>query len=70
MYDGRLLAFDYSDDITEYLSPRESYHLPEGAEQVLWTAKGLYIQFESSALPYRATARNAGDQLWILQLPE
>lgn len=70
MYDGRLLAFDYGDDVTEYLVPRESYHLPEGAEQVLWTAKGLYIQFESSALPYRATARNAGDQLWILQLPE
>ncbi len=69
MYDGRLMQFSYSDDILEFLEPDNSWHLPEGAEQILWTAKGLYIQFESSALPYRPTARNAGDQLWLLQLP-
>ncbi len=70
MYDGRLMQFSYSDDILEFLEPNNSWHLPEGPEQILWTPKGLYIQFESSALPYRPTARNAGDQLWILQLPE
>lgn len=70
MYDGRLLRFDYSDEGTEYLTPKQSYHLPEGAEQILWTSQGLYMQFDSATLSYRATARNAGDQLWILQLPE
>lgn len=70
MYDGRLLTFAYGDDVTEYLTPEQSYHLPEGAEQVLWTPRGLYIAFESAALPYRPTARNAGDQLWLIQLPQ
>ncbi len=70
MYEGFLLQFTYADDLTEFLSPEKTYHLPEGPEQILWTSKGLYLQLESASLPYRATARNACDQLWLLQLPE
>ncbi len=70
MYEGFLLQFTYADDAAEFLTPEVTYHLPEGPEQILWTSKGLYLQLESASLPYRATARNACDQLWILQLPK
>lgn len=66
--DGELLCFTYDDAKTEYLVPDMIYTLPEGPEQILWTSRGLYMQFESAALPYRESARVAGDRLWLVQL--
>ena len=70
MYEGFLLEFIYSDDNTEYINADRTLHLPEGPEQILWTSKGLYLQLESASTPYLPTARNACDQLWLLQLEE
>lgn len=66
--DSQLLEFLYSDDITEYLTPVRSMTLPEGVEQLQMNAKGLYVLFESGALPYRETSRIVNDQIYLIQL--
>ena len=66
--DSQLLEFLYSDDITEYLTPVRSMTLAEGVEQLQMNAKGLYVLFESGALPYRETSRIVNDQIYLIQL--
>lgn len=67
MEDAYLMKFAWDDQITNYEEPLEKHMLPEGAEQLLMTGKGLYILFESSARPYRATARIPNDQIYIIR---
>ena len=77
MDDSALLVFDMGTDpgdggsaeaggILSYLEPDASYTLPEGAEQIQYTPEGLWILFESSARPYRATSRIPNDQIWCV----
>ena len=64
--DSHLLSFIYEEGITEYTEPVEDIIMPEGMEQIQNSAEGLYILFESAARPYRATARLANDQVWVI----
>lgn len=66
MSDSHLLSFTYDDAITEYTEPDEDIIMPEGMEQIQSSANGLYVLFESGARPYRATARLANDQVWVI----
>lgn len=66
MTDSHLLSFTYDDAITEYKEPDEDIIMPEGMEQIQSSANGLYILFESGVRPYRATARLANDQVWVI----
>lgn len=68
--DGALLCFEYTEECMDYTQPLMSYVLPEGSEQVQATARGIYILFESAALPYRSTARVRNDQVYLIRLPE
>lgn len=68
MEDACFMRFCYDEQTTVYEVPEESWTLPEGAEQILMTAKGLYILFESSARPYRETARIVNDQIYVLRM--
>lgn len=65
--DSRLLKFSYDGQACIYDTPVETYVLPEGAEQILVTARGMYLLFESSARPYRATARIPNDQIYLIR---
>lgn len=67
MSDSHLLSFTYDDAITEYAEPEEDIVMPEGMEQIQSSANGLYVLFESGARPYRATARLANDQVWVIE---
>lgn len=66
MSDSHLLIFTYEDAITEYTESNEDIVMPEGMEQIQSSANGLYILFESGVRPYRATARLANDQVWVI----
>lgn len=66
MSDSHFLSFTYDDAIMEYAEPNEDIVMPEGMEQIQSSANGLYILFESGARPYRATARLANDQVWVI----
>lgn len=68
--DAELLCFDYSAETTVYNNPKVSYVLPEGIEQIQATTHGMYLLFESAALPYRATARIVNDQIYLVRIPE
>lgn len=50
------------------MEPEDRMTLPEGAEQIQMTAKGLYVLFESGAIPYRATSRIVNDQIYLLRI--
>lgn len=65
--DAALLMFIYDEQLTEYDEPLEINVLPEGAEQIQMTAKGMYILFESAARPYRATAGIPNDQIYLVR---
>ena len=65
--DAALYKFVYRDAIEVYDSPVEVYTMPEGIEQVHVTANGMYVLFESAALPYRETARIVNDQVYLLR---
>lgn len=65
--DAHLLKFSYDEQISGYTQPLESHVIPEGAEQIQMSARGMYILFESAARPYRATARIPNDQIWLLR---
>lgn len=67
MSDSHLLTFTYEEAVTEYTEPNEDIIMPEGMEQIQSSANGLYILFESGARPYRATARLANDQIWVIE---
>lgn len=67
MSDSHLLLFTYEDEVMEYAEPNEDIIMPEGMEQIQSSANGLYILFESGARPYRATARLANDQVWLIE---
>lgn len=65
--DSHLLKFLYEEQIAEYIEPMESHVLPEGAEQIQMSARGMYILFESAVRPYRATARIPNDQIYLVR---
>lgn len=65
--DSHLLFFAYEEAKTEYLEPKEDIIMPEGMEQIQSSADGLYVLFESGVRPYRATARLANDQVWVIE---
>ncbi len=64
--DGALLSVAIEDGRTDYSVIDSVAVLPEGAEQPLMTASGLYILFESSARPYRHNSRVPCDQVWLI----
>ncbi|MDE7446784.1 MAG: hypothetical protein K2N15_13945 [Lachnospiraceae bacterium] len=64
--DSHLLEFLYDDQRTEYIEPAKVHILPEGAEQIQMTARGMYILFESASRPYRDTARIPNDQIYLI----
>ncbi len=68
MEDAYLMRFVYEEGATVYDQPPECWLLPEGAEQILMTPEGLYILFESSARPYRDTARIRNDQIYVIRM--
>lgn len=68
MEDACLMRFVYEQDTAAYYEPLESWLLPEGAEQILMTPEGLYVLFESSAGPYRNTARIRNDQIYVVRM--
>ena len=65
--DSHLLEFLYDDQRTEYIEPAKAHTLPEGAEQIQMTARGMYILFESASRPYRDTARIPNDQIYLIR---
>lgn len=65
--DSHLLEFLYDDQRTEYIEPAKVHILPEGAEQIQMTARGMYILFESASRPYRDTARIPNDQIYLIR---
>ncbi len=67
MTDSHLLSFTYEDTVKEYTEPNEDIIMPEGMEQIQSSAEGLYVLFESGVRPYRATARLANDQVWVIE---
>lgn len=67
--DSTLMWFDYDMNNMEYLNPSGSCVLPEGSEQIQATASGLYVLFESAALPYKDTARIRNDQVYLIRFP-
>lgn len=67
--DAGLLCFDYLAETQIYENPKAFYVLPEGIEQIQATSHGMYLLFESAALPYRATARVVNDQVYLIKIP-
>ncbi len=68
--DSRLLIFAEDDAAHADYSPDRALQtavLPEGAEQPLSTADGLYLLFESAAPPYKDSARIRNDRIWQLR---
>lgn len=65
--DSHLLKYAFDEQTDIYDTPAETYVLPEGVEQILVTAKGMYILFESAVRPYRATARIPNDQIYLIR---
>ncbi len=70
MDDAALLTVAIEDGRTDYSTVDTTVLLPEGAEQPLMTASGLYILFESSGRDYRATSRVPNDQVWLINVNE
>lgn len=68
--DAVLLCFDYRGDCTEYIQPLASYVLPEGVEQIQAASDGMYLLFESAAIPYRPTSRIPNDQVYVIKMPD
>lgn len=68
--DASLLRFEYTAECMEYNEPIESHVLPEGIEQIQATPQGMYLLFESAALPYRETARIPNDQVYVISIPD
>lgn len=68
MEDAYLMRFVYEESTSVYDVPIECWLLPEGAEQILMATEGLYLLFESSAGPYRSTARVRNDQIYVLRM--
>lgn len=68
MEDACLLRFVYDEQNHVYEMPQDSWIMPEGIEQIQMTATGLYILFESSARPYRETARVVNDQIYVVRM--
>ena len=60
--DSALLCFEYSTDNSDYAQPLTSYVLPEGAEQIQATAKGLYLLFGS--------VKGTNNQVYLVRMPE
>ena len=65
--DSSLLTFEYDEQITDYDTPVTTQIYPEGMEQIQMTAQGLYMLFESGAIPYRETARIPNDKLYLIR---
>jgi outer membrane protein assembly factor BamB len=70
VYDSQLLRFVYHDTTKKYKYASDYWRLPEGAEQIVMTTRGLYLLFESSAKKYRSTARLANDQIFLIRMTE
>lgn len=68
MEDAYLMRFVYEEGISVYDVPQDCWLLPEGAEQIMMTPEGLYLLFESSAGPYRETARVRNDQIYVIRM--
>lgn len=70
MEDAYLMRFMYEEGTAVYDDPlmQDRWLLPEGAEQILMTSEGLYLLFESSAGPYRETARVRNDQIYVIRM--
>lgn len=70
MEDAYLLRFVYEEETAAYdeEAVQDRWLLPEGAEQILMTPEGLYLLFESSAGPYRETARVRNDQIYVIRM--
>lgn len=62
-----LLSFVYKEYIGIFDMPLEVQILPEGAEQIQMTARGLYILFNSASRPYRETVRIPNDQIYLIR---
>ena len=65
--DSCLLKFRYDEETEEYAEPLESHVLPEGAEQIQMSGRGMYLLFESAVRPYRPTARIPNDQIYLVR---
>ena len=65
-----MLRFAYEEGTAVYdeQAAQDRWLLPEGAEQILMTPEGLYLLFESSAGPYRETARVRNDQIYVIRM--
>ncbi|MCR4999813.1 MAG: phosphatase PAP2 family protein [Lachnospiraceae bacterium] len=70
VYDSQLLRYVYHTATEKYEYPQASWKLPEGAEQIVMTTRGLYLLFESSAKKYRSTARLANDHIFLIRMGE
>ena len=70
VFDSQLLRFEYRDTAKKYKYASDYWRLPEGAEQIVMTTRGLYILFESSAKKYRSTARLVNDQIFVIRMNE
>lgn len=64
---SNLLCFVYKEYVGIYDMPIEVQILPEGAEQIQMTARGLYILFSSAARPYRENAVIPNDQIYLIR---
>lgn len=62
-----LLSFGYKEYIGIFDMPLEVQVLPERAEQIQMTARGLYILFSSASGPYRENADIPNDQIYLLR---
>ena len=70
VYDSQLLRFVYHDTTKKYKYASDYWRLPEGAEQIVMTTRGLYLLFESSAKKYRNTARLSNDQIFVIRMTD
>ncbi len=66
--DSKLLIFDYNEETKVFEEPQIQFILPEGVEQFQMTNEGMYLLFESSARPYRETARLVNDQIYLVNM--
>lgn len=64
--DGSLLSVRWDEERLDYSQVDREEILPEGPEQPLMTADGLYILFESSARVYRYNGRCVSDRIWLV----
>ena len=65
--DSCVLKCRYDEETEEYAEPLESHVLPEGAEQIQMSGRGMYLLFESAVRPYRPTARIPNDQIYLVR---